>query len=768
MGRPARVRMQVTGTVQGVGFRPHVYRLATGLGLSGFVVNEPAGVTIEVEGPPEALAALRRRLSAEAPRLAHIENITDRTIPVAGGEAFEILHSLATGPASVAISPDVATCESCSAEINDPAERRYRYPFTNCTDCGPRFTITTGIPYDRLNTTMRAFEMCAECRAEYDDPADRRFHAQPVACPRCGPELSLVRTAESGWSSGGGGIDPISSAAALLDQGGIVALKGLGGYHLLCDATDEAAVAELRRRKAREEKPLAVMAPSLEWAARLVDLSSDEAKVMGSWRRPIVLARRRPDAPIAAGVAPGNRYLGVMLCYTPLHQLLLEDFGRPLVATSGNLTDEPIAYRDEDARERLGGITDAFVTHNRAIHTRCDDSVVRVFRGAEYPIRRARGYAPEPLLLSARFERPVLGVGAELKHTFCLGFESRAVLSHHIGDLESYEAMTSFLEGLEHFERIYGVTPEIVAHDLHPDYLSTKWVEGLEGVERIGVQHHHAHIASCLADNGRDERVIGMALDGTGYGADGTLWGFEVLAADTSGFERLWKLRPMPLPGGAMAIREPWRLGAVYLEAAFGDHASSLDLDFVRTTGGDWGPILQMAQRGINSPLASSAGRLFDAAAALCGARLRSAYEGQAAQELEQLADPSVTDAYDCSVAEGEIDGVELIAAAALDLAAGRHRSQVAAAFHNGVAQALGRSAELARAATGLSTVALSGGTWQNLLLLERSTVALEGLGFEVLRHRRVPCNDGGISLGQAVVAAARARSQGSAKVRPG
>ncbi len=654
--------MQVTGTVQGVGFRPHVYRLATGLGLSGFVVNEPGGVTIEAEGPPEALAALRLRLRAEAPRLARIEHVTDRAIPVAGGEDFEILHSRAGGPASVPISPDVATCEMCSAETDDPAERRYRYPFTNCTDCGPRFTITTGIPYDRPNTTMRAFEMCARCKAEYDDPADRRFHAQPIACPHCGPELSLLTSADGGRLSHQEGDDSISSAAAVLEQGKIVALKGLGGYHLLCDAGNEEAVQELRRRKAREEKPLAVMAAGLQWAARLVDMSPDEAKVMGSWRRPIVLARRRADAPIASAVAPGNRYLGVMLSYTPVHQLLLEDFGRPVVATSGNLSDEPIAYRDEDALRRLGGMTDAFLTHNRDIHMRCDDSVVRVFRGAEYPMRRARGFAPEPLPLSARFERPVLGVGAELKHTFCLGFESQAVLSHHIGDLESYEALTSFQEGLEHFRRIYGVTPEIAAHDLHPEYLSTKWVESLEGVERIGVQHHHAHIASCLADNRRDDTVIGMALDGTGYGTDGTLWGFEVLAAGPSGFERLYKLRPMPLPGGAMAIREPWRMGAVYLNAAFGDHASSLDLDFVRATSDDWPPILQMGRRGINSPLASSAGRLFDAAAALCGARLRSAFEGQAAQELEQLADPSVTDAYDCSVAEdaflGALDGV--------------------------------------------------------------------------------------------------------------
>ena len=759
MGGAARVRIEVTGTVQGVGFRPHVYRLATGLALSGFVVNEPAGVTIEVEGPPDALAALRRRLRTEAPRLARIENIIARDIAVVGGETFHILESQVSGLASAPISPDVATCESCSAEIHDPAERRYRYPFTNCTDCGPRFTITMGIPYDRPNTTMRAFEMCAECRAEYDDPADRRFHAQPVACPRCGPELSLLGPADGGRSQLQVGDDVISSAVTLLEGGKIVALKGLGGYHLLCDAADDGVVAELRRRKAREEKPLAVMAPSLAWATRLVDLSSDEAKVMGSWRRPIVLAARRPDAPIAQLVAPDNRYLGVMLCYTPLHQLLLEGLGRPVVATSGNLSDQPIAYRDEDGLRRLGGIADAFVFHNRAIHMRCDDSVVRVFRGAEYPIRRARGYAPEPLVLSARFERPVLGVGAELKHTFCLGFGGRAVLSHHIGDLESFEAMTSFVEGLEHFRRIYGVTPEIAAHDLHPDYLSTKWAESLQGVERIGVQHHHAHIASCLADNGRDERVIGMSLDGTGYGTDGTLWGFEVLAADTSAFERLWKLRPIPLPGGAMAIREPWRLGAMYLNSAFGDRAWALDLDFVRATSGDWTPILQMADRGINSPLASSAGRLFDAAAALCGARLRSAYEGQAAQELEQIADPSVTDAYDCPVAEGEIDGVELIAAVALDLAAARPRSEVAAAFHNGVAKALGRAAELVRTATGLGTVALSGGTWQNLLLLERTTVTLEGLGFEVLRHRRVPCNDGGISLGQAVVAAARARS---------
>ena len=743
--------MQVRGTVQGVGFRPHVYRLATRLGLAGFVVNEPAGVTIEVEGPAEAIAALGRRLREETPRLARIEAVADYDIPATGASGFEILHSESSGRPSVPISADVATCERCLAEIHDSTGRRYRYPFTNCTDCGPRYTITAAVPYDRPNTTMAGFKMCAECREEYENPLDRRFHAQPIACPHCGPTLSLERASGDKLAEGD---DVIAAAAALLSGGDILALKGLGGYHLLCDASSVETVAELRRRKAREEKPLAVLVRSLEWAARLVALSEDERRVITSWRRPILLARRLPDAPVADGVAPSNRYLGVMIAYTPLHELLLEEFGGPVVATSGNLSDEPITYRDDDAGQRLDEVADAFVVHDRPIRIRCDDSVVRVWRGEQYPLRRARGYAPEPVLLDKPLEQPVLGVGGELKHTFCLAFRDLAVVSPHIGDLAGYEAMTSFHDAREHLGRIYDVEPRIVAHDLHPDYLSSKWAQGLEGVQLVGVQHHHAHIASCLADNGRRERVIGMALDGTGYGSDGSLWGCELLAADAQSFERLSHLRLVPLPGGAAAVREPWRMAAVYLHTAFGREARSLDLEFVRATVARWDPILAMAERGINSPPASSAGRWFDAVAALCGVRLRSAYEGQAAAELEQLADPAVREAYFCSVSEGEIDGVELVAAAALDLASGRNRSEVAAAFHNGVASALVRAAELARDVTGLTTVALSGGTWQNLLLLELTTGGLERVGFEVLLHRRVPCNDGGLSLGQVAVAA--------------
>ncbi|MFP5353186.1 MAG: carbamoyltransferase HypF, partial [Actinomycetota bacterium] len=593
------------------------------------------------------------------------------------------------------------------------------------------------------------FEMCEDCRAEYEDPADRRFHAQPIACPLCGPSLRL--------SSRAG--DAIDETARVLGAGRIVAIKGLGGYHLACDATDESAVAELRRRKAREEKPLAVMAADLDAARLLGHVSPEEAALLSSRRRPIVLLRKTEASDLAPSIAPGNRYLGVMLPYTPLHHLLLTALGRPVVLTSGNMSDEPIAYEDGDAAVRLASVADAFLTHDRAIHMRCDDSVVRVSGGREYPIRRSRGYAPEPISLSRAFTEPILAAGPELKHTFCIGVGERAVVSHHIGDLESYEAMSAFVEAVEHYEQVFNVKPQVVAHDLHPEYLSTKWARSLDDVALIGVQHHHAHVASCLADNDRWEPVIGLALDGTGLGDDGTLWGCEVLVCDASSYERVGHLRNVPLPGAAQAIKEPWRMAAIYLNEAFGPDAALLELEFVERTGRDWKPLLQMAATGTNSPLASSAGRLFDAAAALCGVRDRVSYEGQAAAELEQLADETVTDLYPCPVADGVIDGVMLIAALASDLAQGRPAPAAAAAFHNGFVRALIELCEQTRAGRGLQTVALSGGTFQNLLLLEGVRAGLHERGFEVLTHRRVPTNDGGISLGQAVVAnASRSR----------
>jgi hydrogenase maturation protein HypF len=747
-----RKRLRVRGTVQGVGFRPHVYRLATELGLTGYVLNDPSGVLIEVEGAAALAASFTEALTSSPPPLASVTGLESEDLPPQGSSIFRILASASEGKVEAPIAADAATCADCLAEIFNPAERRFRYAFTNCTNCGPRFTIATAVPYDRSNTTMDSFSMCSECRGEYDDPADRRFHAQPIACPRCGPRLKLV-------SSRGGEItgDPITSTAALLREGAIVAVKGLGGYHLACDARSDTAVAELRRRKAREEKPLAVMAPDLEWVRRMVEVTLAAEALLVSPPAPIVLQLKKENAAaVAEGVAPGNRYLGVMLPYTPLHHLLLAEVAFPIVLTSGNISEEPMAYLDPEAQTRLKEIADAFLIHDRPIAMRCDDSVVRHDRNTTFPIRRARGYAPATMAIHGRFHRPVLAAGPELKHTFCLGMGERAVVSHHIGDLENFETMEAFTAAVEHFMRVYSVKPEAVAYDLHPDYLSTKWARGLDIDEKIGVQHHHAHIASCVADNARQGSVIGVAVDGTGFGEDGTVWGCEVLVCDERSYERSFHLRYVPLPGAAAAVRQPWRMAAVYLDAALGQAAPEAGIPFVRRTHHRWEPILQMARRSINSPPASSGGRLFDAAAALCGLRDAVAYEGQAAAELEQVADPCVTGAYDCDLRGDELDGVQLIGELAADLIRGRPVPEAAALFHNGFADALARACEAARYSSGLETVALSGGSFQNTLLLRRLRARLRDSGFEVLVHKRVPPNDGGISLGQAVVAGVR------------
>ncbi len=749
--RVMRKRIHVSGIVQGVGFRPFVYSLANGLDLSGIVFNDTAGVVVEIEGDAHKLRAFSEALVRDAPPLASIEHISEEEVTPQGSVGFEIKKSDRTGARRTPISADVATCAACLKEILDPGDRRFRYPFTNCTNCGPRFTITTAVPYDRPNTTMSEFAMCSRCKAEYEDARDRRFHAQPIACPACGPSLRLLGSDGSRVAG-----DPLSRSVELIRGGAIVAVKGLGGYHLACDATNDSAVAALRRRKGRDEKPFAVMVPTLEWTCRIAHTTPEETSLIASRRRPIVLVAKRDGNGVADAVAPGNRSLGLMLPYTPLHYLLLAELGSPVVLTSGNLSEEPIAYRDDEALRELTGVADAFLIHDRRIHMRCDDSVVRVVGGRDYPLRRARGYAPEPLVVDRPFTRPVLASGAELKHTFCLGADDRAILSHHIGDLENWETMSSFVEAVEHFTRTFDVRPEVVAHDLHPEYLSTKWAVDLEGVERIGVQHHHAHIASCLADNWRSDRVIGLALDGTGYGDDGALWGCEVLAGDLQGYRRAFHLHYVPLPGGAEAIKEPWRMAAVYLNAAFGAEAGRLETHFTKRNWERAQPILHMAERGLNSPPTSSAGRLFDAVAALCGLRDRVAYEGQAAVELEQAADPSITRTYPCSVADGVIDGVELVAAVVDDLSTGTPVPEVAAAFHASLARSLVTACELTREEEGLNTVALSGGTFQNALLLRWVREHLERTGFEVLTHHRVPPNDGGISLGQAVIANAR------------
>ncbi|MGW3770061.1 carbamoyltransferase HypF [Actinomadura verrucosospora] len=728
-----RVGVRVEGVVQGVGFRPFVHGLATGLGLSGLVGNDAGGVFIEVEGAPDKVGRFLDGLRTRPPRLALVERVTTRELDAVGRGGFAIVGSDASGERRALVSWDAATCDDCLREMRDPGDRRHRYPFINCTGCGPRFTIVTGVPYDRPNTTMAGFAMCGPCAAEYEDPADRRFHAQPVCCPACGPSLALRPHAD----------EPLEAARAVLARGGVLAVKGLGGYHLAARAADPGAVAALRSRKHREDKPFAVMVPDLEAARALCDLSAAEEELLTGPRRPIVLARRRPGAALADAVAPGNRSVGLLLPYTPLHHLLVTE---SVVLTSGNVSDEPIAYRDEDALERLAGIADAFLLHDRPIHTRTDDSVVRTFRGRPLPVRRSRGYAPEPIPVPAG--RPVLACGAELKNTFCLTRDGRAFVSHHIGDLENHETLRAFEEGIGHFRRLFDIAPELIAYDPHPEYLSTKYAldQDLPG---IAVQHHHAHIASCLADNGADGPVIGVAFDGTGYGTDGTLWGGEFLVADLRGFERAGHLEPVPLPGGAAAIREPWRMAAAYGVPG--------DLPVARRP--DWAAVTALARRGVNAPPTSSMGRLFDAVAAVLGVRDRVNYEGQAAVELEQCADPAETGAYPATLngtTGFTVAGGEFVDAVVSDLRAGVPVPAIAARFHNGVAALVVAAASRIRSETGLGTVALSGGVFQNMLLLGRAVSGLADAGFDVLTHHRVPPNDGGISLGQAAVATAR------------
>ena len=792
-----RTAVRVEGVVQGVGFRPFVYTLATGLGLVGHVGNDLDGVFVEVEGPVAAVGEFLLLLERDAPPLARIERVTTRAIAPRRSASFAIAASEPAGPAGptgptspagpdgptgpgragrrrTLVSADTATCADCLRELADPADRRFGYPFINCTNCGPRFTIVRDVPYDRPLTTMAAFAMCEPCAAEYHDPADRRFHAQPTCCPACGPRLALRDPAGNALAGDPLAPDPlapepVAAAAELLRQGQILALKGLGGYHLAADAASEEAVALLRARKHREDKPFAVMAADLAAARRLAEVDTAAADLLTSPARPIVLLPRRPeaapDAAVAAATAPGNRQLGIMLPYSPLHHLLLAALGRPMVLTSGNVSDEPIVYRDEEALERLGGIADAFLVHDRAIHIRTDDSVARTFRGRPMLIRRSRGYVPEPVVVASRFPRHVLACGAELKNTFCLARGRHVFVSHHIGDLENAETLRSFTEGIEHFRRLFDVEPQVVAHDLHPEYLSTKYALELDGVDLQPVQHHHAHIASCLADNGAaeggaaeggaDGPVIGVAFDGTGYGTDGTIWGGEFLAADLATFERGGHLTPVPMPGGAAAIRQPWRMAAAYLGA------DSDGLDVVRRNQAHWPAIRSMARRGVNSPLTSSAGRLFDAAAAILGVRDAINYEGQAAVELEQLADPAEAGAYPAALEAGQpfqIRGADLLHGVIDDLTSGVPAPVIAARFHHGVAALIEAGCVAMRDRYGLRTVALSGGVFQNSLLLHATVARLEARGFRVLLHSRVPCNDGGISLGQAVVAAARDR----------
>jgi hydrogenase maturation protein HypF len=772
-----RARVRVTGVVQGVGFRPYVYRLADELGLSGWVLNDSRGVMLEVEGPPAAVEAFLTRLAPEAPPLAVVDSVHSsdrRPVESATERGFEIRESAGGGDVEAPVSADCATCPDCLRELLDPGNRRYRYPFTNCTNCGPRFTIVRGVPYDRPLTSMSEFPMCEACEAEYDDPGDRRFHAQPNACPVCGPSAFL----EPAPRSGSGQPDPIQAAAAALADGEILAVKGIGGYHLACRADDERVVARLRSRKHREDRPFALMVASELAAAQLVTLTPAERALLHSPARPIVLARRLTGARVAASVAPGVGELGVMLPYSPLHFLLLNDLHalgvRALVLTSGNLSDEPIAFTDEDAAQRLSTIADRFLRHDRPIVTRTDDSVLRVVGGGggERPqplmIRRSRGYTPAALPLAGGTPLHILGCGAELKSTFCVAKGNRAWVSHHIGDLRNYETLSSFQDGVSHFERLFAVAPEVVVHDLHPEYLSTKYALEQEGVQLIGVQHHHAHLAACLAEHEHKGPAVAAIFDGTGYGTDGTIWGGEILLGDLAGFERIGKLMPVRLPGAERAIREPWRMACAWLAA------SSPELPEIPATLAGrvdevaWSLVARLARAGLNSPVTTSMGRLFDGVAALCGVRPEVSYEGQAAIEFEAACtdgDAGEADPYPLPLVSGPdglmLDPRPMLGEVLEDLQAGAPVGTIASRFHAAVAGATVRACVRAAAQAGLDTVVLSGGVFQNRYLLESCLAGLREHGLRALVPELLPIGDGGIAFGQVAVAAARLRGQG-------
>jgi len=792
-GRAGARALTVEGVVQGVGFRPFVWRLATELGLAGRVRNAAGRVEIEAAGTIGALDAFARRLRTDAPPRAHVERVT--AVPLDSGAAadlpatFAIDESVDAAAVDRLFPPDIATCDECLAEVADPADRRYRYPFTNCTNCGPRATIIDELPYDRSRTTMRAFPLCADCAAEYADPANRRFHAEPVACPDCGPRLAYRRTDAPAPSAHDE--SALAAATADLRAGRIVAVKGLGGYHLACDATDAAAVGRLRDRKRRWARPFAVMVRDLAAARALCHVTATEAALLAGPARPIVLlvARRRGMPALAPSVAAGNRRLGIFLPYTPLHHLLLDAVSRPLVLTSGNLTDEPLATDDADAAARLAGLADAFLTHDREIRARYDDSVTRVVAGRESLVRRARGHAPEALSLPVAAPRPILAVGAELKHTFTLARGGRAHVAPHNGDLEDLATHRAFTDGLAHLSRLLALEPEVVAHDRHPEYLSTKYaLARFPSERRIAVQHHHAHVASCAAEHGITAPFLGVAYDGLGLGDDGTLWGGELFVADLVGYRRVARFGRAPLPGGALAVKRPYRMALGYLLGAealgTGDRAGvpearGLDGDLsaellARLDPREVAVVRAQVARGLNAPMASSAGRLFDAAASLLGLRDVAEYEAQAAIDLEIAAGDRAAAPLPYALGRvGDLlvyDPRPTLAALIAGRAAGRTVGTLAAAFHETIAELTRELCADAAAATGIRTVCLSGGVFQNRRLAGALLRRLACDGFEVFINRRVPVNDGGISYGQAAIAAATmaARSAADSRVPAG
>jgi hydrogenase maturation protein HypF len=755
------VHISVRGVVQGVGFRPFVYQLATRYNLKGWVCNTSEDVRIEIEGEPEAIAQFQQALKKEAPPRASIEAISITHLKPSSREKyekFEIRHSVAEEGKYQLVSPDIATCPDCLREILTPGDRRYHYPFTNCTNCGPRFTIIEDIPYDRPRTTMQHFTMCPDCRKEYDDPLNRRFHAQPNACPKCGPQLQLLDKQGNPVATS----DVIKAASQLLRDGKIIAVKGLGGFLLACDAINEAAVNLLRQRKVRPFKPLAIMVTDIEETRKHCYVNKEEAKLLASPYSPIVLLRWKSDSPVVKAVAPNLKYLGVMLPYTPLHHLLLRETGRPLVMTSGNISEEPIAKDNDEAVRRLSGIADFFLVHNRDIYARYDDSVTIVERDTPQLIRRARGYAPYPIHLNFK-SQPILACGAEEKNTFCLTRDEYAFVSQHIGDMENLETLEHFTNTIELYKKLFRIEPKIIAYDMHPDYLPTKYAKEMateSGLGLVPVQHHHAHIVSGMVDNGIDSPVIGVALDGTGYGSDGHIWGGEFLVTDYRGFTRVGQFEYLPLPGGALAIKKPYRTAIGYLLRLLGENALRPDLPLLKNVDeAEIDIIRQQIEKKLNSPLTSSCGRLFDAVSALIGIRGEIKYEAQAAIELEMVAYDAANEAREYPFSIVEQNGVSLIkigdlfSAILKEIDKKATPATIAVRFHNTVARIIKESCQRISQKTGLNQVVLSGGVFQNRLLLRKTVALLEAGDLRVFTHRQVPTNDGGISLGQAVIA---------------
>ena len=780
MGDRRRLRIEVRGAVQGVGFRPFAYRLAHALHLDGWVVNDTRGVIVEVEGDADGLEMFLERLTTEKPEPAAIASILSSWLDPAGFRGFRIERSDDQGARSVQLLPDIATCSECRREVNESSNRRFGYPFTNCTHCGPRFSIMRALPYDRPRTTMEHFIMCPPCKSEYENPADRRFHAQPNACDTCGPQLELLGPRGESLDEGA---TALGAAVQALRRGETVAVKGLGGFHLMVDAGNPEAIARLRVRKPRRDKPLAVMVRDLQQARELCEVSDAEARLLESSAAPIVLLRKR-NTEDEDGIAPGNPNLGLMLPYTPLHDQLMRLADGPLVATSGNLSDEPICIDEIHATRKLGGVADLFLIHDRPIARHVDDSIAWIHRDEPRLLRRARGYAPRPILMSRKLPT-VLAVGAHLKNTVALSIDRQAFISQHIGDMESPEALDAFERVAADFLKLYGAAPIAIAHDLHPDYITTRWAQDavtpagnvpgrtrgreglrrLEGLPLIPVQHHHAHLAACLAENEVEGPALGVTWDGTGFGTDKTIWGGEFLLGDASSYRRVAQLRPFRLPGGEAAVREPRRSAISLLWSIFGEEAMNQeDLAPVRSfRPEDRRLIGGMLERGINAPETTSAGRLFDAIAALCGLHPRTSFEGQAAMALEFVADRTVDDAYSLTVSPKSprreddeeslvLEWRELVEDVVRDVRGGVAAGVISARFHNALADAIvavARTLEVGR-------VALTGGCFQNRLLVDRTADRLRSAGHEVLLHSAVPPNDGGISLGQIAVASAQ------------